>query len=215
MKKITLLIALFVSTLTIAQEKITEGVINQKVTFSSPNEQVNEQMSTMFKEMNSVTYIKGNKSATEANNQLTGNTRSVIDMDAKKMIMLIDSPMAGKMAMETSLDLSKEDLSKIKITPVDETKKVLGYTCKRFDVEMEGQGQVTKMTLFVTDKIQVKGQATATFGDKIKGFPMITIAYMNQMGMDITSTTEVTEIKKEKVSDDKFDMTIPEGYQKM
>ena len=35
---------------------------------------------------------------------------------------------------------------------------------------------------------------------------------INQMGMDIHIVTEVTEIKSVPVSDDKFDMTPPNGY---
>jgi hypothetical protein len=37
---------------------------------------------------------------------------------------------------------------------------------------------------------------------------------MSQMGMNLKITNEVTEIKPESVSDDKFDMTPLEGYEK-
>ena len=38
---------------------------------------------------------------------------------------------------------------------------------------------------------------------------------MSQMGSTIEVVSEVTEIKKEKVSDDKFSLTPPEGFEKM
>ncbi len=38
---------------------------------------------------------------------------------------------------------------------------------------------------------------------------------MNQMGMDMTMTMEVTAVNGEAVSADKFDMTPPEGYKKV
>ena len=40
------------------------------------------------------------------------------------------------------------------------------------------------------------------------------VVSFNQTGMDINQNIEVAEIKKEEVSDDIFDMTIPEGYEK-
>jgi hypothetical protein len=214
MKKITLIIALFVSALTIAQETITEGKMIQKVTLGSPNEQVAAQLA-MIGDMTTTTYFKGNKSMAEMSNPMAGDTKSVVDMDAKKMIILMDNPMAGKMAMETSLELTPEQLEKVKVVPNNKTKTVLGYKCKGYDVVTSQQGVEMKMTMYVTEKLNILVQNTATLGNKIKGFPMYMEMHMNQMGMDMTTTMEVTEIKKEKVSDDKFDMTIPEGYQKM
>ena len=39
---------------------------------------------------------------------------------------------------------------------------------------------------------------------------------MNQMGVNMTVTTEVTEIKKDAAVDEKkFSLTPPEGYEKM
>ena len=51
-------------------------------------------------------------------------------------------------------------------------------------------------------------------GADLKGYPLYLTMYMSQPGMNLTITQEVTEIKKESVSDDKFDMTPPEGYEK-
>ena len=38
---------------------------------------------------------------------------------------------------------------------------------------------------------------------------------MNQGGMAMDITSEVTEIKSESVDDSKFDMSVPEGYEEM
>ena len=51
-------------------------------------------------------------------------------------------------------------------------------------------------------------------GTKVEGFPLYMEMNMSQMGMNIKIIHEVTEINKETVSDDKFDMTPPEGYEK-
>ena len=35
---------------------------------------------------------------------------------------------------------------------------------------------------------------------------------VKQQGMDMVMTYEVTDVSKDTVPDDKFDMTVPEGY---
>ena len=120
--------------------------------------------------------------------------------------------MMGKLYAKQSLKLTDEQLSKIKVTSVDETKTILGYECKRIDVTTEEQGTEMTISFFVTDAFEIPTQQTAMFGDKLKGLPMYFEMKMNQMGMDFVITTEVTEIRDEKVDDSKFDMTVPEGY---
>ena len=53
------------------------------------------------------------------------------------------------------------------------------------------------------------------YGDKIEGFPMYFTMNMNQMGKTITIESTVTDIKEDSISDDKFNMTPPEGYKEM
>jgi outer membrane lipoprotein-sorting protein len=48
---------------------------------------------------------------------------------------------------------------------------------------------------------------------KVSGFPMYMEINAIQNGMDMTIKTEVTEVKNEKVSDEKFSLEIPEGYE--
>ena len=69
------------------------------------------------------------------------------------------------------------------------------------------------MDIYTTDKIECVSQQSTMMGADIKGFPMYLTMNMNQMGMNLT-LQEATEINKEAVSDDKFDMTPPEGYEK-
>ncbi len=72
------------------------------------------------------------------------------------------------------------------------------------------------MEMYVTDKIlPIMSQQTAMLAGQLKGFPMYMIMKMNQQGMNMTITTEVTKLEKEAVSDDKLSMTPPEGYTKM
>ncbi len=44
---------------------------------------------------------------------------------------------------------------------------------------------------------------------------MYVVMKVNQMGMDMIMTTEVTEMKKQDIEDNIFNMTPPEGYTEM
>lgn len=213
MKKVLSILFIAFSVTVFAQETITEGVITMKQTMSSPNPEANAQLA-MMGEVISTTYFKGEKSRGEASSPMTGDITTIIDMGEKKMLMLFDNPMYGKKYVEQSLEMSEEELNKITVEKTDETKEVLGYSCTKYDVTTNQNGVDIKMEMYVTDKLDIMSQSTANLGGKVKGYPMYMVVSFNQMGMDINQTIEVTEIKKETVSDDIFDMTIPEGFEK-
>ena len=213
MKKVLSILFIAFSLTVFAQETITEGVITMKQTMSSPNPEVNAQLA-MMGEIVSTTYFKDEKSKSELSNPMSGDVTTIVNGEEKKMLLLMDNPMMGKKYMEQSLEVSEEDLNKIKVEKTDETKDVLGYTCTKYNVTTNKDGMDMKMEMYVTDKLNIMSQNTASLADKIKGFPMYMTVSFNQMGMDMTQTMEVTEIKKEDISDDTFDMTIPEGYEK-
>ena len=213
MKKIFVLIILlaFVS-LGIAQEKFDEGVIITKMTMSSDNEQISSQLAAMG-DMTTTVYMKGDKTRSEVSNPMTGDVVTVSDMGAKEMLMIMEMQ---KSYMVQSIDLSEEMLDKIKISEGTDTKEILGYDCKQYLVKIENSAMPIEMELFVTDKIQpIMTQQTMMLGNKIDGLVMLMTMNMNQMGSTMTISAEVTELKKEPVSDDLFSLTPPEGYTKM
>lgn len=215
MKKILLVIVLLSLSFTaVSQEKLSEGILLSKQTMSSDNEQVNEQLA-MIGEVVTTTYFKGDKSRSEVSNPMSGNIVTVIDAEIKKMLMLMDNPMAGKMYTLTSIEVSEEDLKNITVTKGDATKTVLGYKCDQYIVTMNQSGIEMKMEIFATKAISAYSQQTATFGDKLEGFPMYFTMSMNQMGSNMVITNEVTEIKRESVSSDLFSLTPPEGYEEI
>ena len=211
MRKLLLLLFVLASFNVFAQKKMNEGVLVMKQTMSSENEMMQQQFASMG-EMLTTTYFKGKKSCAELSNPMSGDVTAIIDQESQEMVMLMDNPMMGKLYAKQSLKLTEEQLSKIKVSPFDETKTILGYECKRVDVTTEEQGTEMTISFFVTDAFEIPTQQTAMFGDKLKGLPMYFEMKMNQMGMDFVITTEVTEIRDEKVDDSKFDMTVPEGY---
>lgn len=213
MKKL-FFIALGMMTLSMAAQKdIEEGVITSKQTMSSDNEQMNAQLA-MLGDMTTTTYFKNDKSRSETNHPMAGTTVFIADNSANKSIIFMDNAMMGKKYVEGSVQPSAEDLKNIKVEKTSETKNILGYDCTKYNISMLKDGADVKMTVYATDKLKAITQQTANFGDKFTGFPLLMNFAVEQQGMKLDLNIEVTDIKAEKISDDKFDMTPPEGYSK-
>lgn len=206
---LVLVIAIF-SISTFAQEKMSEGVITMKQTMSSDNAEVNAQLA-MIGDMTSTIFFKKDKSRAEVSNKMTGDITVIIDQNKAEMLMLMDGPM-GKVYAKKSTELTEEQLGKISVTETDETKTILGYECKRFDLVVNDQGIESTIKFYMTDAIEISTQQTALYGGKLKGMAMYMEMKMNQMGMEMNMKFEVVELKKENVDDSKFEMTVPEGY---
>ncbi|MFD0965069.1 hypothetical protein [Pseudofulvibacter geojedonensis] len=213
MKKLILLATILVSTLGIAQEKITEGKIISKQTMSSPDAQMNMQLA-MVGEMITTTYFKEGKSRAELKSPMAGNTTSILNMGTKEMLVIMDNPMVGKKYILQKIDNSEEKLKDVSVEETKETKEFLGYNCKKYIVKMKVQGVDANVVIYATDQLPSMGKSAAQMGNKIKGFPLFSETKVMQAGKEIIVKAEVTEIKKEAVSDDKFDMTPPAGYEK-
>jgi len=213
MKKIILVTLLTMSVGVFAQKEIKEGVLTTKVTMSSDNEQANASFA-MIGDISATTHFKGGKARTEQSSQMIGSTTSIVDQDAGKMLMLMDN-MMGKKYLEQDTKKSEEELKDVTVTANGESKTVAGYDCKGYDIVTKVNGQEMKMKMFVTDKIMAQEQYTAMLGGKLKGFPLNMVVSVNQGGMAMDITMEVTKVSAESVDDSKFDMTIPEGYTEM
>jgi len=213
MKKIVFFVFLMLSMSILAQDKITEGIISMRITMSSENEAINKSLA-MVGDLNPVTYFKGEKSRTELNNPMAGETISIVDNNTKEMVVLMNNPMMGKKYLKQSTKTSEEDLKGITVTAIGETKTVLGYVCKGYSITTKKEGVEVKMTMYTTDKITAPNKEINAFGDKVKGFPMY-LEMDVQSPVVMKTIAEVTEVKNENVADSKFIMTIPDGYEKM
>jgi len=214
MRKILVFVALAFSVMVSAQSELTEGKITSKQTMSTDNEQVQAQLDMMGK-METITLFKGQNSRSELDNPMSGNVTTIINADEKKMLMLMDNPAMGKIYTVEDIDLSEEDLKNITVTKGSKTKTVLGYECQEYKTSVTKDGVTIDMVMFTTEAIKAPTQQTATMGDKVKGFPLYMEMKMNQMGIDMVVTTEVTKIEKQSVSSDLFNTTPPEGYKNM
>lgn len=213
MKKLLFILALMLSVTAFAQKQINEGVVISKQTMSSENEQMNAKLA-MLGDMITTTYFKDDKTRSETSNPMTGEAVFIADKASKKSLMLMDNAMIGKKYMEDDITPSEADLENVTIEKTDETKTILGYECVKYNVSMTKDGADVKMVMYATDKLKAISQQTAAFGKDFSGFPMYMSLALDQQGMKMDLVIEVTEVKAEKVSDEKFNMTPPEGYTK-
>lgn len=214
MKKAIVLVALVIGFLGYAQGDIKEGVITTTQKISSDNEQLNAQLS-MMGNMTATTYFKNDKSRVELSNPMSGDIIAISDGTTKQVITFMNNPMLGKKYIKSTLDVSEEDLEKVTVRKGDKTKTILGYECQQYFVSVNEEGREAETEVFTTEAISAYSQQMETYKGKLKGFPLYMVINMNQMGMNMTMIHEVTEIKKESISDDKFSMTILEGYDEM
>lgn len=210
MKNILLILLAFV-TLNATAQKFTEGKITMTQTMTSDNAQMNAHLSNM--KMSIVTFFKGNKSRTETSSAMTGENISIFDNDLSKGLVLMNNPMMGKKYTEVNLDVSEEDLKGVEVKELDETKTVLGYVCKGYNVKTSQGGVEVSMKVFVTDEIKIARDKNQ-LGAEIDGYPLYMEITMMQMGAELLMISEATNVEKQEVADHMFDMTIPEGYTK-
>lgn len=215
MKKLILLFLVSLSINAFAQKEMKEGVMTMKMIMSSDNEQAKAAFA-MIGDIAVTTYFKGSKTRSEQSNQMTGDQISIVDQKSSTSLMLMSNPMMGKKYMKQDLKKSDEELKNVSVTANGETKTILSYNCKGYDIVTKQNGQEIKMKMFVTDKILAQEQYSAMLGGKLKGFPMYMVVTLNQPGMgNMDIIMEVTQLKSEPIDDAKFDMTIPEGYTEM
>lgn len=194
----------------IAQNKIEEGVVISTQKMSSPNPEVAAQLA-MVGDVVTTTQFKKGKMHTQVNSIMMGNNTTIMDSDAKKMLVLSES-MNGKTYVMKDIDPNEEEVDKFDITKGDETKNILGYECQEYNVAVNEGGVKMNMTVFTTDKIKAQNEQLNKMGSKLEGYPMYMKIEMNQGGMDMIIESEVTKVEAKPIKDEVFSLKIPEGY---
>ena len=181
---------------------------------SSPNPEVSAQLA-MVGDIVTITEFKKNKSKSTQASIMMGNNTTIIDAEAKKMLMLLDNPSMGKTYTLTDIKADEKDLESFDITKGENTKEVLGYTCQEYVVKTTQQGVPMQMTIYTTEKVKAQNQQMQSMGSKLKGYPMYLKIEVSQMGQDMIIESEVTKIEAKSIDDATFALDIPEGYTEM
>jgi hypothetical protein len=198
-----------------AQKTMSDGTITYDMKLDKDNP-----MAGMLNGTNMVLSFKGSLMKTSVN--VMGGMMSmniVMDNNAKKGIMLVSAPMMGKnMAVEmTEKDFAdaqqkqKENQSKSKVSYNKKNqKKIAGFKCYQATAKVEGMPD--GIVLYLTDKIKPTGQSQIQ--NQIPGLSGFPLAFeVKQAGMTILF--EASKVDKLAPSDKEFDMSIPEGFDKV
>lgn len=198
-----------------AQKTMSDGTITYDMKLDKDNP-----MAGMLNGTNMVLSFKGSLMKTSVN--VMGGMMSmniVMDNNAKKGVMLVSAPMMGKnMAVEmTEKDFAdaqqkqKENQSRSKVSYNKKNqKKIAGYKCYQATAKVDGMPD--GIILYLTDKIKPMGQSQIQ--NQIPGLSGFPLAFeINQAGMKILF--EASKVDKLAPSDKEFDMSIPEGFDKV
>lgn len=139
-----------------------------------------------------------------------GSNVSIFNSDERSGVNLIDM-MGQKFAVKVSSeDVDKEfaKAGEVEVIHSDETKDILGYSCKKAVVKTKESGN--ELTVFYTEELSsgLENSNTPLFKD-IDG--MMLEFSMNQNGINMHFTA--VNVDSKKVSDSEFD--VPEGYQEI
>lgn len=139
-----------------------------------------------------------------------GNINIIADSETKEQVVLYDM-MGQKMAIKSSKEETEaglNDLPEMKVNVTNETKKIIGYNCKKVEIS---DGKNT-LNVFVTDEIQVPNANWNTQYKNINGVLMEYSQKANPDGDGLILFT-AKEVKKSKIKDSAFE--IPADYTKM
>lgn len=149
-------------------------------------------------------------------NLMNGMVKMDVRMDNNKNsgIMLMDM-----MGQKKVVEMDEEQMNNSKpknqkpteVVYTKKFKKIAGYKCQEALVTVEGMDEPA--IVYVTEKIKPNnlGDVSMMQFTGLKGFPLSW--KIEQQGMVINMVA--TKVSLDKLDKDTFDMTIPEGYEKM
>lgn len=211
MKKITLLLALFVvaSTTTLAQLK--EGHVSYEISVSSDDPEM--AMAIMMMDGSSMdVYFSGDLVCTELNFGAMFSMSTVANDKSGEVLMLMGGMMGNKAVLTTQEEM-KADADETAVEPTvvlhKDKKKILGYKCKKA-VLIDQDGN--EMIYWYTKAIKPKNPDVNSPANKIPGLALEYQTNQGGMLMSFVATNVEKSLKEDKKTE-KLSMTVPEGYE--
>lgn len=208
MKSLILTLMMILSLGTLSAQT-TEGQLTYKMEFSSDNPQMAAAIPMMAGSIMQLYFMK-DKSATDVTMGSFMKMKSVMDTKADKGILLMEV-MGQKIANNIeSISKKKVDTDKIgKPVATNETKKILGFNCKKYVIK-DPEGKGDDSVLWVTTDIKTTLAGQEQFANGLDGVPLEFSTMQQGMNVHFEATSFVKT-----VSPSTFNLTIPEGYKVM
>ncbi|MFA5574453.1 MAG: DUF4412 domain-containing protein [Brumimicrobium sp.] len=209
-KSMFTLVAAMITTSLFSQ--ITTGSISYDAYLSSDNPQFKQMLGQMEESSTVDMYFTDGKLRTDMVIPNFSTTNTIAVKEEENGLMLMDNSFLGKIAIViTSEDKEKqqEQSDKVDVKLIDgETKKILGYDCKKAIISVENQGE---FELWYTEEIVPEIREGQFLYEEIKGLPLEMTTKM--MGMDIKLEAYSFKDKlSKKQKENLFSLEIPKGY---
>jgi GLPGLI family protein len=138
-------------------------------------------------------YFSKNQTRSELNMGMIMNITTISDADKDSLVMLMGG-MMGKKAIKTSIaemtnKMGTDSISKLQL--LEETKKILDYTCKKA-LLIDGSGN--RSEFWYTNDIQVSKLGQTYLNADIPGFPMEFELNNNGVNMKLIATEFVKDL---------------------
>lgn len=211
MKKIIVSLALSIVTLTGAHAQMNSGRVNYKIDFSSPNPEMEMAISMMQGSTLEILFDEA-KTRSEIKMGTLMAITTITNPDEDGALILL-SGMAGSKAVKTTLselvekNESAKDQPEFNVELLDETKEILGYTCKKAVLTNEDGVEVT---YWYTEDVAVNKSGQSYLNETVPGFPMEFEMHNGEMHMHFVA--DLFEPKLDEKAKNVFSLAIPEGY---
>ena len=204
----SLIIILFSSITSLTFSQIQEGYFQYSIDVEAIDTLIKTKQAVgLLRNSKMEFYFTQNKSRMDFKMGQVNDLSIIVDLTKNKVLSL-NSSMMGKVAMVNpaeSIQAPKKD-STVQVKFVNETKKILGYTCKKAILNQNE----TEVIYWVTDEIQIDDRIQQLTNPNIPGFPM----KFSKIQDGVLMTYEMSNLRE--IIENKeilFSLEIPEGYQ--
>lgn len=212
MKKITLLLALFVVATTTAFAQLTEGHVSYEIKVSSDDPEMAMAI-MMFEGSTMDLYFSDDLARTDLNFGALISMSTVANNASGDVLILMGGMMGNRGVLTTQSEMKDDsgETPETKVELVKGKKKIQGYKCKKALITDDAGNQ---MVYWYTKAIKAQNPDVNSPASKVPGFPMEFESNRDGMMMTFVATS-VTKSLTDTEKTEKLSLTIPEGYEEM
>ncbi len=212
MKKGFLSVVIVVLAISTSNAQITKGHVQYSIEMTSDNPEM-EMAINMMQGSTMDIYFEDNNSRQEMKMGTFMTNTTIYNGEENQSLMLMSGMMGKKAIILTSEDLEADteegDDVDFEVELVDETKEILGYTCKKAIIISEDDNE---LIYWYTEEIAPAERGEKSNDIDLPGMPLEFQTSQGEMMMTMTATVFNKKFKAEKGW---FSTEIPEGYEEM